>query len=61
MNASDIDLLVRFGVVAIVIVTIVVILKYLGIVIPQIVYIILGAIAGIVLLVWAAGFLKALA
>lgn len=61
MGGSDIDLLVKFGIAAIVIVTIIAILRYLGIVIPQVVWIIIGAIAGIILLVWAAGFLKALA
>ncbi len=59
MGNAGIDLIVNLGIVALIIVGVIAILRAVGVVIPSIVYTILGIVAGIVLLIWAAGFLKA--
>jgi predicted tellurium resistance membrane protein TerC len=55
---NGIDLLVNLGIVCLVFIGVVAILNHFGIVIPQVVFVILGCIAGILLLVWGARFLQ---
>ena len=60
MAEGWIGFLITLGIIVIVIVAVIKVLQHLGIAIPQIVYIIGGAIVGIILLVWLGKMLPAL-
>jgi len=59
-GSAWIDFLITLGIICIVIVTVIKVLQSLGITIPQLVWIIGGAIVGIILLIWLGKMLPAL-